>query len=266
MPAVVSEQRRRPKRYPRRLTLRYGEKELERAGFTLDISATGAFVVAQQTPPPVNARIHLQLMTEKGGSIFFEGIVRRHKIPPVNLRSAEKMGFGVRFLTPAELLAEMVPHAGEKTADGIPAAAPAPSPPPAQARPAPVPAQPQALPETVEPREHTGARRVAPAPAGPIPGEEPDDAGTAAGKRLEVPVATQAALVVLLDDQIRRGGIFVRTTQPFTGNELVTLVFRPAFAEQSLEAQARVLSITAGGVAFGFENRAKVLEDLEALL
>lgn len=105
-------EKRRPKRYPRRLTVRFGEGDkLDRTGFTTDISITGLFVVAPVTAPSIDTRLHLQIMLEGGKFLFVEGTVRRHKTPPRELQAMEHKGFGVRFLTADEILTEMVPKA-----------------------------------------------------------------------------------------------------------------------------------------------------------
>lgn len=104
-------ERRRERRYPRRLTVRYGEHELSRTGLTHDISTSGAFVIAQGLPP-LDSRIHLLISAGPERSVYFEGVVRRHRVLPPALRQIEHGGFGVRFLMPGDLVRELVPKAG----------------------------------------------------------------------------------------------------------------------------------------------------------
>jgi hypothetical protein len=104
-------EKRRSKRFPRRVTVRFGEQELERSGITYDISSTGAFIVSSFLPP-IDSRVHLQVAVGVSRALFLEGIVRRHRIVPPSLRQIERGGFGVRFLTPAELISEVVPQLG----------------------------------------------------------------------------------------------------------------------------------------------------------
>lgn len=214
----MAEPKKRPKRYPRRLTLRYGEKELDRTGFSNDISISGIFIVAQNVPPPVGTRVHLQLMMDGGKSIFMEGVVRRHKIPPAELRGLERTGFAVRFLTPEELFPEIVP-ASERTQQFTnPSLDPAPLP-----APAPAPAPPQ-------------------------------------GRRVDIPFATKEDLQKAYSQELHLGGLFVRTTRQFDASESVVLVLKIEFAGQEHEFSGRVLAITGGGVAFGFDDKGLVQE------
>ncbi len=107
-------ERRRERRFPRRLTVRYGEIELSRTGLTHDISASGAFVVAQGLPP-LDSHIHLLISAGPGRALYFEGEVRRHRVLPAALRQIDHGGFGVRFLLPGDLVRELVPKAGTAT-------------------------------------------------------------------------------------------------------------------------------------------------------
>jgi Tfp pilus assembly protein PilZ len=94
--------KRRQRRYRRRLMVKFGEAELNQSGFTTDISASGVFI---QAPRLVNldSRVHIQIFFQNGFR-FFEGEVRRHKQVPLKLRNVERGGFGVRFLLPAEIV------------------------------------------------------------------------------------------------------------------------------------------------------------------
>jgi len=92
------------------MTVRYGERDLSRSGLTHDISASGAFVVAQGLPP-IGTRIHLLISTSTDRAAYFEGAVCRHRILPPALRQIDHGGFGVRFLPPGDLVRELVPRA-----------------------------------------------------------------------------------------------------------------------------------------------------------
>ncbi|MGI5864335.1 MAG: PilZ domain-containing protein [Myxococcales bacterium] len=102
-------ERRRSRRFARRMTVRFGDDQLDRSGLTCDISSTGAFIVSSHLPP-LDTRLHLQVLLDSRRSIFLEGVVRRHRVVPPSLRQIERGGFGVRFLTPAELISEIVPQ------------------------------------------------------------------------------------------------------------------------------------------------------------
>jgi len=100
-------ERRQHKRFKRRYMVRYGERELTHSGFTFDVSRGGAFVVSPYRPP-LDTHLHLQIFLDADASVYFEAQVRRHKVVPPELRSLEKGGFGVRFLRPDEILANIL--------------------------------------------------------------------------------------------------------------------------------------------------------------
>ncbi len=92
--------------------VRYGEHELTHTGFTQDVSRGGAFIVSPYRPP-LDTHLHVQVYLEKETAVYFEATVRRHKVVPPELRSVEKGGFGVRFLLPDELLADVLVESGD---------------------------------------------------------------------------------------------------------------------------------------------------------
>jgi PilZ domain-containing protein len=108
-------EKRQQRRIKRRLMVRYGERELTQSGFTGDVSTTGLFIISSSLPQ-LDTRLHIQLFVEPERSLFFEGEVRRHKLVPAELRTIERGGFGVRLLSPREVLASAldqelrVPH------------------------------------------------------------------------------------------------------------------------------------------------------------
>lgn len=107
-------EKRRSKRFARRLVVRFGESELSRTGFVSDISTSGVFVTCDVLPA-IGARLHLQIELSPANSVFAEAVVRRHKLVPPKYRAIEKSGFGVRFLDPAEIVAEVVPQLRTET-------------------------------------------------------------------------------------------------------------------------------------------------------
>src|SRR5262245_58557846 len=100
-------EKRRHRRYRRRLMVKFGETDLHGSGFTTDISATGVFVQAPRLVA-LDSRVHLQIFFEGEKFMFFEGEVRRHKVVPLALRNVERGGFGARFLLPSELVNDAV--------------------------------------------------------------------------------------------------------------------------------------------------------------
>jgi hypothetical protein len=89
--------------------VKVGEKTFGQSGFTADVSATGMFIVTSPVPK-LGTRVHVEVTMDNERQLFFEGIVARMALVAPELRSVMKGGFGVRFLTGAELMAEMVPH------------------------------------------------------------------------------------------------------------------------------------------------------------
>jgi Tfp pilus assembly protein PilZ len=103
----ASDERRRHKRHLRQLAVEFGERELLDSGVTDDISAGGVFVTTERLPP-LGARLHLRLFHGADCWLYFEVEVRRQRHTPPALRGTHKPGFGVRFLFPAALVAEVV--------------------------------------------------------------------------------------------------------------------------------------------------------------
>ncbi len=102
-------EKRRHRRYSKRFKVKFGEKTFTHNGFSGDVSATGMFVVTAQGPK-IGTRMHLEITMDQDRVLYFEAIVARLALVAPELRQVMKGGFGVRFLTPSETVAEMVPH------------------------------------------------------------------------------------------------------------------------------------------------------------
>ncbi|HEX8700080.1 MAG TPA: PilZ domain-containing protein [Myxococcaceae bacterium] len=100
-------EKRQHRRFRKRYTVRFGTDDLSKSGFTGDISKGGAFIVSSHVIP-LDTRIHLQVQLDDKNFAFFEGIVQRHRRVPPELQQVEAGGFGVRFLYPGEVIADMV--------------------------------------------------------------------------------------------------------------------------------------------------------------
>lgn len=107
-------EKRRNRRYSKRFKVRFGVKDLALTGFTNDISATGMFV-ATSTVMSIGQRVHVEVLLEDDHKLYFEGVVARLTLVAPELRQIMKGGFGLRFLTGAELMSEMVPHLKDKS-------------------------------------------------------------------------------------------------------------------------------------------------------
>jgi hypothetical protein len=114
-------EKRRARRHARRLKVRYGEegKGFHHIGLTSDVSATGMFVLANSSPKP-GTRVHLEVTLPGEVQLFVEAVVARQVLVPPELRQVVKSGFGVRFLTGTELMAELVPPPRQPAKKGDP--------------------------------------------------------------------------------------------------------------------------------------------------
>lgn len=104
-------EKRRSKRHARRLKVRFGESGsvgFPHTGLTNDVSTTGLFVVSSTNFKP-GTRLHLEVTLPGEVPLFIEGVVARQVIVPPELRQVVRAGFGVRYLSGTELMAELVP-------------------------------------------------------------------------------------------------------------------------------------------------------------
>ena len=107
-------EKRRNRRYSKRFKVRFGLKEFTSTGFTNDVSATGMFVVTTSLLT-IGQRVHVEVTMDESNKLYFEGGVARLTLVAPELRQIMKGGFGIRFLSGAELMGEMVPHLKDKT-------------------------------------------------------------------------------------------------------------------------------------------------------
>lgn len=104
-----SADKRSGRRYAKRFQVRFWPVGEERAytAITSDLSHNGVFITSGRVLDP-GSRLRLAF-GEGEGRFIIEGIVARvHRVSPT-LRQIEKQGMGVRFLTPSELIGELVP-------------------------------------------------------------------------------------------------------------------------------------------------------------
>jgi Tfp pilus assembly protein PilZ len=100
-------EKRQHRRFRKRYTVRFGTSDLSKSGITGDISKGGAFITTREMVP-LDTRVHLQVQVDGKSFVLFEGIVQRHRKVPVELRQMDPGGFGVRFLYPGEVVADIV--------------------------------------------------------------------------------------------------------------------------------------------------------------
>jgi Tfp pilus assembly protein PilZ len=100
-------EKRQHRRFKKRYTVRFGTTDLAKSGITGDISKGGAFILTRDLIP-LDTRVHLQVQLDGKNFVLFEGIVQRHRKVPPELRQMDPGGFGVRFLYPGEVVADIV--------------------------------------------------------------------------------------------------------------------------------------------------------------
>jgi hypothetical protein len=98
----VSE-KRKYKRFPKRIKVAFGERELTHTGFTENISASGIFIVSSVLLK-LGTQLHLELYYSQERSAYMEAEVRRLVVVEPHLRQMLKAGFGLRFITPSEIM------------------------------------------------------------------------------------------------------------------------------------------------------------------
>lgn len=106
-------ERRKHKRYNKRLKVTYGERDFSQSGFTGNVSSSGLFIIGAPSVRP-GVRLHVRLEADHR-SLYQEVIVARVAVVPPELRSVVKGGFGARMLSGRELLVEMIPSVGDPT-------------------------------------------------------------------------------------------------------------------------------------------------------
>jgi Tfp pilus assembly protein PilZ len=100
-------EKRQHRRFKKRYTVRFGTTDFSKSGITGDISKGGAFILTREIVP-LDTRVHLQVQLDTKSFVLFEGIVQRHRKVPPELRQMDPGGFGVRFLYPGEVVADIV--------------------------------------------------------------------------------------------------------------------------------------------------------------
>jgi type IV pilus assembly protein PilZ len=102
-------EKRRHRRYSKRLKVDWGEQDFANQGVTHDISKSGAFVISGKLPR-IGQTVHIKITGDAGKWFACEGVVRWAKEIPPQLRQVQRGGFGVRFMLPDELVEALIPH------------------------------------------------------------------------------------------------------------------------------------------------------------
>ena len=195
------------------------------SGFTVDVSKSGIFLGTAQTLDP-GERIRLELV-DRDRSFMVEGQVARVHRVSLALRHIEQSGVGVRFVTPAELLQEMMgTRKGAARPGEGPNAATRPAPPAAAAAP-PVVAAPPLAQAT---RPSTTGSGVFAAPA------------QRSDRQISVEFVDRDSFLSVYQRDIASGGLFVSTAVPSKLHDIVTVELRPPVSTpQPLLFEARVV-------------------------
>ena len=84
-------------RINRRLTVRFGPRELEHLGYTIDISAEGLFIGAN-TVYKSGGRLLIQLTTRADETVLLTGEIRWAQKMPAQYAHKVKSGMGIRIV------------------------------------------------------------------------------------------------------------------------------------------------------------------------
>lgn len=276
-------------RVRRRLAVRFGDRDLARAGFTYDVSEGGLFILTDARPPS-HRRVHLQIFLQKDAYILAEAVAIREKVVPSGLKAAVKGGFAVRFLPPGELLRDTVlKSAGGASSEEMPrAAAPLEMERPGAPSPG-IPRQPMAgasvspANETPRPPASDGTAGVPSPHAAPGPGSQasPPASGPkvtssgrwimATGKPTDpfvIEIRSIEELRQALAGELRYGRVLVQTPIMLPPNSMVHVDLRVAFAGKSHPCTARVTLPDAGvkGLRLILDQGRTLASELESLL
>jgi Tfp pilus assembly protein PilZ len=100
--------RREDSRYPRRIQVRFWTGGIRKPslGYTMNVSSSGMYITTNRVLPR-GTRLRVELSSGDGSGLMVEAVVARSDRPLVQ-QALNTMG--VRFLTPRELVSELVPE------------------------------------------------------------------------------------------------------------------------------------------------------------
>lgn len=118
--------RREDSRYPRRIQVRFWSRGIKKPslGYTMNVSSSGMYITTNRLLPR-GTRLRVELRSGDGPDLLVEAVVARSDRPsPTQTQQLNSMG--VRFLTPRELVSELVPEiaatpqeAPTRSSDGV---------------------------------------------------------------------------------------------------------------------------------------------------
>jgi hypothetical protein len=163
-------------------------------GYTTNVSMTGLFI-ATSRPLPAGERLRIEVVHPERGFVV-EGVVAHARKYPAELARLQQSGMGVRFLSAAELVREILPPGLPEGAETQPVQAVAPDPPPA------------------------------PPPQTPPPPGAPS-ARPAGGASFSVRFGSAREFLEVHDRDLRHGGLFVSARHPARLQEVVEVEIHP---------------------------------------
>ncbi len=90
-------ERRSQKRFPKRLSVRFGENGLDRVGFTDDLTSASLFIKTNAVfPPGTSLWIQVTLPDKKTVDMIGK-VVWAKKVPPNLMQHVKKCGMGVQL-------------------------------------------------------------------------------------------------------------------------------------------------------------------------
>ncbi|MGE0641352.1 MAG: PilZ domain-containing protein [Thermoanaerobaculia bacterium] len=248
------------RRFSRRVEVRFWRRgeETGHLGFTTNLSKSGLFLGSATALRP-GERLRVEILDRTNGFVAEGEVARVHRVS-LAMRQVEQPGVGIRFLTPEELIEELVPlarQAGPAVVQGSAGEAPA------------APA-----------RAGEGADAESPtATADEV--EEGGEIDASAPARRTIPVAFDdpSTFLSVFHRDIQSGGLFVSTAEPVELRETVWIELQLPIADQRPKLFEAVVvqrfpatgAVPPGrnvlaGMAVQFLEPERVLADLRPLL
>ncbi len=232
-------ERRRKRRFARRIQVRYwleGEDQ-ERTSYTTNVSISGAFL-ATNAPHPPNTRMRIEFSGENG--FIVEAVVTHAARVSRSLQSIRASGMGIRFLTPPELVREMLPPTAEEF-------------------------------ETIEEDDPADLNLRE---ARPGTSHQPADRASDGGRPVyTVSFRNVGYLLNAIEEEIRYGGVFVTTDSAAALQQEVRIALAlPTPINRTIYAEAIVVTASDGsgdaakGMGVALKDTQTVLDELQELI
>jgi len=219
--------RRTSERHARRVEVRFWRRGQTQphSGYTVDLSKTGLFLGTSISLEP-GERLRLEVLDRERGFVVEGTVARVHRVS-LALRHVDQAGAGVRFLTPGELVGDLVSGGKARVAPSESGQV--------ERRPVPAAAPQEERPPVVEPPAPTnnGAEALFGNSAGDA--ERADDAPAAApnagpsrpARTVPVEFVDRGSFLAVYHRDIEAGGLFVTSDLPAELHEVLLIELRP---------------------------------------